>query len=606
MVTLKDIAKIQVSVAHGKASFNMEKGSFDYTDEVTFKTQLIQNDVKLTKKEFSARYTTPNGETAGFITASFDSSKNALEIQTKFISPETNRVNLTFPSEESHYYGCGETFSEFDLSGERVRIWVAEHQNLKRIEKKTDDSPVQSLDHYESYYVQPTFITKSHYYLHIDGKNYMEFDFRIPKEFTIQLREDATIKIAGANSFEELSKKLSDQLGRQKELPDWIYDGIILGIQRGYDEVQAKIEQAKKHGVSVCGVWCQDWCGCRKTQFGYQVMWNWEADETLYNGLKERIKKWKEDGIHFLGYINPFLALEKPLYAYASSHGYCVKKSDGSDYLVTITTFPAAMIDLTNSEAWKWYKSVIKHNLIEIGMDGWMADFGEYLPVDAVLSNKVPAKIMHNQWPALWAKLNQEAVQESGRENEIFFFTRAGFTETIKYSAMMWNGDQHVDWSFDDGLPSVIPASLSLSMSGFGLVHSDVGGYTTNERLHRSKELFIRWAEMNAFSILMRTHEGNQPWNNVQFDADEEIWAELKKSVELHKRLKPYLKKCVSECAKTGVPVMRPIFYHYDEEGAYCEKYEYLLGRDILIAPDLQKEETVRQVYLPKHKWIHL
>ena len=49
---------------------------------------------------------------------------------------------------------------------------------------------------------------------------------------------------------------------------------------------------------------------------------------------------------------------------------------------------------------------------------------------------------------------------------------------------MMWTGDQHVDWSRDDGLPSVIPATLSLAMSGYGLTHSDVGGYTTIMDLH--------------------------------------------------------------------------------------------------------------------------
>ncbi len=44
---------------------------------------------------------------------------------------------------------------------------------------------------------------------------------------------------------------------------------------------------------------------------------------------------------------------------------------------------------------------------------------------------------------------------------------------------MMWAGDQNVDWSLDDGLASVVPAALSLAMTGHGLHHSDIGGYTT-------------------------------------------------------------------------------------------------------------------------------
>jgi hypothetical protein len=97
-------------------------------------------------------------------------------------------------------------------------------------------------------------------------------------------------------------------------------------------------------------------------------MWNWKADDELYPDLKNKIAEWKEKGVHFLGYINPFMAIEKPLYKYASEHGYCVKNKKGEDYMVTITTFPAAMIDFTNPEAYEWYKNLIKENMIGIGI----------------------------------------------------------------------------------------------------------------------------------------------------------------------------------------------------------------------------------------------
>ncbi|MEN1544116.1 TIM-barrel domain-containing protein, partial [Pseudomonas aeruginosa] len=93
--------------------------------------------------------------------------------------------------------------------------------------------------------------------------------------------------------------------------------------------------------------------------------------------------------------------------------------------------------------------------------------------------NGVNAEIMHNAWPALWAKCNYEALEETGKLGEILFFMRAGSAGSQKYSTMMWAGDQNVDWSLDDGLASVVPAALSLAMTGHGLHHSDIGGYTT-------------------------------------------------------------------------------------------------------------------------------
>ena len=74
---------------------------------------------------------------------------------------------------------------------------------------------------------------------------------------------------------------------------------------------------------------------------------------------------------------------------------------------------------------------------------------------------------------------------------------------------MSWAGDQTVDWTQSDGLPSSIVSALSLAASGMGLTHSDIGGYTGSAifGLVRSKELLLRWAEYSMFSPVMRTHE---------------------------------------------------------------------------------------------------
>ncbi len=538
-----------------------------------------------------------------------------------------NRFWITFPtSATEHIYGCGENYSEFDLKGQKVRIWVAEHQNVARISKKLIKEKLfgkkpkkkLSFDKYESYYVQPTFVSSDKYFVHVDMNQYGEFDFTNPDVITIYTQELPKLTMETADTFPELSKKLSSLLGHQRKLPDWIYDGAIIAMQdwvkdgdkvkEGFDgcgNIDRKLAELEATGAKVAGVWCQDWCGCRCTGFGYQVMWNWKYSKEQYPDLPEKIKKWKSKGVRFLGYINPFIALEKDIYQEAKAKGYCVKDKDGNDYLVTITTFPAAMVDFTNPEAYEWYKNLIKENMIGIGMGGWMADFGEYLPVDAVLHDGNP-KELHNKWPAIWAKMNREAIDECHAEDEVFFFTRAGYTGTVNDSAMMWTGDQHVDWSVDDGLPSVIPATLSLAMCGCGISHSDVGGYTTVMHMRRTKELLMRWEEMNVFSPLFRFHEGNQPGNNVQFDYDDELLSHTAACSRMHEKIGDYLRHLVEETQNNGTPVMRPVFYHYDEPWAYKDASEYLLGEDILVAPILEEGRRSRQVTLPNDVWVHL
>lgn len=606
---------MEVSIGSGENQFSMSRGSFKYKQKISGKRKLTLQNQEKTEEGYLLTYVDPKGSSAKEQVHQFAVTQQGSQIRLAYVGeekPGVNRYWLTFVTNpKEHIYGCGETYSELDLKGQNVRIWVAEHQNTGRISKKIIKEKLLgkhpdkklSFDKYESYYAQPTFVSSDKYYVHCDINAYSEFDFTDAGKITLYFQEPPVIITDSGQDFAEVSRKLTGLLGRQKALPDWLYDGVILGIQEGTDVVDAKIKKAKEAGVPVVGVWCQDWSGCRKTGFGYQVMWNWEWDQELYPGLDKKIAEWKEEGVRFLGYINPFIAIEKDLYAYASEHGYCVQDREGKDYLVTITTFPAAMVDFTNPEAYEWYKGLIKENMIGLGMGGWMADFGEYLPIDAVLYSGEDPAIIHNQWPAIWAKMNQEAVAECGKEGQIFFFTRAGHTGTIAHSHMMWTGDQHVDWSIDDGLPAVIPATLSLAMSGYGIAHSDVGGYTTIMHMRRSKELLLRWEEMNVFSPLFRTHEGNQPVNNVQFDDDEELLAQLAKCGRMHVALKDYLKGLVAEEISDGTPVMRPLFYHYDEAEAYTEKTEYLLGRDLLVAPVYEEGAKSRTIYLPSDGW---
>lgn len=614
MITVEDLLNMRVKVGEGTNDFTMSRGSFVYKQSFSYESTLEFVDKNKEGNATKLHFTDPNRKLDHYFIITEDNGD--LEVTYESNDDAINRYWISFAANSSeHIYGCGETYSKFDLKGENVRIWVAEHQNTNRIGRKLirellgkKPKKVLPFNKFESYYAQPTFVSSDKYFVHVYIDNYSEFNFKVLNQTTLYLQDKPHFVVKKADTFEELSSKLSDLLGHQRQLPDWVYDGAILAVQEGCDVIDRKIQEAEKKGIKIAGIWSQDWCGCRRTKFGYQVMWNWRYDkEDQYSNLPEKIKEWNEKGIKFLGYINPFIALEKDIYEEAKAKGYCVKDKDGNDYQVTITTFPAAMVDFTNPDAYEWYKGLIKNNMIGIGLSGWMADFGEYLPVDCVLHSGEDPYEMHNRWPAIWAKLNNEAIAEAGKEGEVFFFTRAGHTETIKYSHLMWNGDQHVDWSLDDGIAAVVPATLSLAMSGYGMAHSDVGGYTTmKKRLSRDKELLLRWEEMNAFSPLYRFHEGNQPVMNVQFDGDEELYNQLEKFTNTHVRLKGYIKELVDENINKGTPVMRPLFYHYDEPRAYTESLEYLLGRDILVAPVIDKGATTKTVYLPEDEWVHL
>ena len=589
------------AVGKGETNYSMNRGTFAIKEQIFEKHPLkierfAKNDIILEKGKIILKIEDNN---IHFIPEGLDGF---------------NMMWFKLPSNKSEgFYGTGEIFTEFNLKGQKATIWVAEHINVKQTTIKMLNNLVglknlnfcRKFGAYESYYEQPTFISSNKYFYHSDATARSVFKF--DKDQTIiQTDQIAPFWISYAEDFESLMTNLTDIVGRQPELPDWVYDGQILGIQGGTDIMMEKYNKVVAHNGKVNGIWIQDWEGRRVTAVGKQLFWNWEWDKELYPNLDKKIKELNKQGVKVLGYCNPFLAIEKPLYKEATAKGYCVKDNDGNDYLVKITTFPAAMVDLTNPDAYNWIKNIIKKNMIDFGLSGWMADFGEYLPTDSVLFSGENAEYVHNTWPALWAKVNREAVEESGKLGEIMFFTRAGYSGTPKQTLMMWNGDNHPDFSKDFGLPSIVPAMLSLTVCGCGLSHSDIGGYTSIMNLRRNMDVYKRWFEMNAFSPLMRGHEGLNPDINVQFDANDDILEFASKMSRIHAALKPYLKEAVAKNAKEGVGVVRPLFFYYDEKEAYNNGYEYLLGRDILVAPVMRPKATKRKVYLPDDEWIHL
>ena len=526
-----------------------------------------------------------------------------------------NRFWIRVNSDQSeHVYGCGEQMSYFDMKGRHFPLWTGEpgvgRDKTTYITWKSDVDGMAGGDYYNTNFPQTTFVSSKKYYMHVQTTAYADFDFRNDDFHELQIWEvPEFIRIEAAEDFVKLLEKETAFLGRQPELPEWVYNGLIIGDQGGTERAFGILEKSLEKGIKVSGLWNQDWCGKRVTSFGKRLQWDWHYHKEMYPDLPDRIKELHERGIKYLGYINPYLVKDGMLFEEGLKKDVFARKKDGSVYLVDFGEFDCGVIDLTKTEAYNWFKDeVIKKYSIDIGIDGWMADFGEYLPTDdIVLGSGKSAMIEHNHWPALWAKCNYDAVCESGKLGEVVYFMRAGGIGSQKYCTLLWAGDQSVDFSRHDGLCTVICAALSSGMSGCGLNHCDIGGYTSLYDNLRTKEVFLRWAEMAAFTPVMRTHEGNRPDTNFQYYDDEDCMDKLARLTGIYTMIAPYIRELVKENASKGTPVERPLFMHYQgDDRCYTEQFEYLLGSDVLVAPVYTGGTDKREVFLPDDGFIHL
>lgn len=596
-----------IYVGCGEEDISMYRGNFKIEDYVVQRYPLAKAAVSDAEDGFSVDFD-------GKIKALVALKDGVVTVDFQSCDPSINRFWLRVQADAGEkVYGCGEQYSYFNLRGKHFPLWSSEpgvgrNKNTYVTWRSDVENGGAGGDYYHTYFPQTTYVSSHKYYLHADTTAYADFDFRHDSYHELQFwAVPAQIRIEAADTFIGLLEKLTAYLGRAPELPDWVYNGLVIGVQGGTERSFGLLDRTLEHGIPVAGMWCQDWEGIRVTSFGKRLRWNWLWNEELYPGLPEKIKEIEAKGMRFMGYINPYLLREGSLCQEAAQKGYLVKNPAGGDYYIDFGEFDCGIPDLTNPEAYAWYKDVIKKNLIDFGLAGWMADFGEYLPTDAVLYNGQSAMIEHNHWPALWAKCNFEAIEETGKIGDVVYFMRAGGTGNQKWCTLMWAGDQSVDFTLDDGLASAICGSLSIGMIGCTMTHSDIGGYTSLFDNCRTKELFDRWTEMAAFTPFMRTHESNRPDTNFQYYNDEDTMAHLARFVNIYKALKPYTKSLVKEASQKGTPVQRPLFLHYEDDAeTYDIKYEYLYGRDILVAPVYTQGAQSVKAYLPEDRWINM
>ncbi len=294
------------AVGNGANRYKMSHGSFSIKEKIFSKRLLTVVSVEdlggehLVKFDLGALRILPTGETVKFLPEGFEGY---------------NRTWLTLPSDPHEcFYGSGEVFSEYNLKGLKANVWVAEHINVRQTTRKLlhnalglkDSTRCQRFGRYETYYAQPTFVSSHRYFYHSLATAKCHFDFSHPHKTILTTDEIAPFYLGFGDTFEALMTSLTSLVGRQPELPDWVYDGRILGIQGGTEVMLAKYHRALETGSAVSGLWIQDWEGRRVTALGKQLYWNWEWDKQLYPDLDKVIASLNAEGVKVLGYCNPF------------------------------------------------------------------------------------------------------------------------------------------------------------------------------------------------------------------------------------------------------------------------------------------------------------
>lgn len=287
-----------------------------------------------------------------------------------------------------------------------------------------------------------------------------------------------------------------------------------------------------------------------------------------------------------------------------------VKEPNGrQDFIGKVWPGEARFPDFLNGHVRAWWSGE-QSRLIKLGVAGFWNDMNE--PTNFALPTKTlpencrhhtdhgPARHadVHNLYGMEMARASRKSCLVHHPEARPFVITRAGYAGVQRY-ALVWTGDNSSVW---EHLADSVQMLLNLGLSGVPFCGSDVGGFLGNA----TPELLVRWTQMAAFTPFFRNHSNLDTINQEPWAFGPETEALCRRAIELRYQLLPYLYGLFVEAHRHGTPIMRPLFWHYQNDPvAVATSDQFLLGPDLLVAPILRQGAVARSVYLPRGVWFN-
>ena len=243
-----------------------------------------------------------------------------------------------------------------------------------------------------------------------------------------------------------------------------------------------------------------------------------------------------------------------------------------------------------------------------MGVDGWWPDEGD--PLDRV------SRLVRN-------RMYWEGPQIDRPNERPYALHRNAYAGMQRYASFLWSGDVYSTW---ETLKTQISIAINTGLSGMPYWGTDIGGFVPTPEF--TAELYLRWFQFAAFCPLFRSHgrawKLRLPWQWNTGDPgppeigsysgaaipdssrlhDPQVEAICRRYLELRYRMMPYLYSAVRECTISGLPIIRALWLHFaDDPKAVACGDEYLWGKNLLVAPVIEKGATSRPLYLPRGDW---
>ena len=537
-----------------------------------------------------------------------DASDEDASTPTPQPTPAHRRISWGFQcTPDDHFAGFGAQTWGVNARGETIPIWVQEEGVGKDL---TTDDPTGAWflvgRRHSAYMPIPEFLSRRGFIVVAD--NAWRSTFALCSEQAnvgrMELELPVTVNIFYGPDPHDAIGRATNHFGRPRVPPAFAFapwNDAIFGSANVLN-VAAALRDA---GAPSSVIWTEDWRGATFQGNNYVLDEEWDVDRTLYPNFEEVAQDLHAEGFKWLVYFNSFVEADSAAWPETQPNGYLISQADGATYTFSDAKFnPASMVNLTQPAAFAWAVGKMS-TAISLGADGWMGDYGEWLPTDAALTGGSGLDL-HNTYPLLWQQAQRQALDEATAADGVqrLSFVRSGWLGTAPLADVFWAGDQRTDFEVNDGMPIVVPIGIGVGLTGVSTFGSDIAGYQSATNPTSTKELFFRWTELGAWSPVMRTHHGTQPLLEWNWQSDADSTAQWVRYANLHMALAPYFRGLAQAANETGVSIWRALAVEFPGDApSWPVADEVMVGGGVLVAPVQVAGETSRSVYLPPGTW---
>ena len=559
----------------------------------------------------SVTLATPDGRTRVAVTLR-RAGDGALGVDVHASGGPVTGVRLAFSARRAErFLGFGERADAVEQRGRAVDAYVSDGPYPARdravAAAVTPPWALQASDD-ATYYPVPWLLSTRGYGVLVDQDDRSAFDLRAAARGTWAVTVDAaTLRLrvfAGPRPADAL-RRFTAATGRQPAPPaDWVFgpwfqtgqnDATPPALEREWTrrlrDGDAPVSVAETHLHYLP-------CGAQRGR---------EAAE------RARVRRLHATGLAVLTYLNPLVCQPYgELFDRALATGAFQARPGGGAYLYPgfvggsiVGSRTLGQLDFGSRAGRDLFAGVVRE-VVGDGHDGWMEDFGEYTPPDAVSASGQRGVALHNAYPRQFHCAAAAIARDQDRP--LVRFVRSGWTGAARCATVVWGGDPTTSWRFD-GLAAQVRVALSAGLSGIGRWGTDIGGYFSIGDDRLTPELLARWIQLGAVAGAMRSKGGGiaipaKPRPQIWEPAMLPVW---RRWAKLRTQLLPYWQAADATYRATGLPEMRQLVL-LDPSWPRAARVddEFGVGDRLLAAPVLRPGARRRRVWLPRGTWVDL